>query len=163
MTVKERKISNISARPRWVQVLEQEALGVRYSELGSELGITQDTVDGHVQIVRQLGYPSKMHAIAKIIEQGVLDRGELEKRYGIGRSAFLKGRSKETVDYLKRRENWGKAHEEMAAECGIAANGFTSRLRRLRDELGLASFTQLQVFAYLVGFREEAYLTPQSL
>ncbi len=155
-SLRERRVTcDAMVCPKWVEVLELQALGLSRSEVGTELGIAKDTVRGHLRMVGLSGFPSKMHAIAEVIEQGLLDRAELEKKCLVGRYAFLEGISKETVDYLKDKDNWGKSQAEMAADHMLTLRGFKDRLARLYRALGFTKFTQLQVFAYLAGSRIE--------
>lgn len=59
--------------PREIQVLQRLAAGLANKQVASELGVSEDTVKGHVSsLMEKLGASNRTHAVALGIERGII-------------------------------------------------------------------------------------------
>lgn len=59
--------------PREIQVLQHLAAGLANKQVASELGVSEDTVKGHVSsVMEKLGASNRTHAVALGIERGII-------------------------------------------------------------------------------------------
>jgi DNA-binding NarL/FixJ family response regulator len=59
--------------PREIQVLQRLAAGLANKQVASELGVSEDTVKGHVSsVMEKLGASNRTHAVALGIERGII-------------------------------------------------------------------------------------------
>lgn len=62
--------------PREIEVLQATALGFSNRDVALQLGITEDTVKGHMRLLMdKLGAKNRTHAVAIGLQRGILDPG----------------------------------------------------------------------------------------
>ncbi|MGK8521355.1 LuxR C-terminal-related transcriptional regulator [Nocardia asteroides] len=132
---------------REFEVLRLVARGMTNPEIGTELGISERTVQAHLsRIYRKLGTDGRMETTATLVQAGLLpgehevDRSRPDRDYS--RSQFTE-REREVLDLVGK----GLTNPEIVAALEISDSTVKSHLTNIRHKLGIVDRAELAAIA----------------